>query len=108
MKFLLLILVLILPSTVIGETTFNKEGIELNIKVHLFESKSEMHKTLLDLGYKGLRYSNEGITLVYKQSDKCEIFAVKPKELNDKGVTVLGHELLHCIYGEYHSNDVKR
>lgn len=100
-------LALLISFGALGEVNFDRTSQELLVTVHIFDSKSEMHKTLVEKGYKQLKYSNGGITIVYKNSNKCEIFAVKPKQLNDKKVTTLGHELLHCLYGEYHSNDVR-
>ncbi len=89
------------------QKTFDRTGVEINLTVNLYKNKSEMHKHLNALGYKSLKYSNNGIAIIYKTSNNCIIFAVEPARLNDKNTTVLGHELLHCIYGEYHQNDVK-
>lgn len=32
----------------------------------------------------------------------CTIHVVKPTNLGTKAVDTWGHELMHCIYGEYH------
>ena len=35
----------------------------------------------------------------------CEIYLAeerRPREVNDEGTLSLGHELLHCMYGDYH------
>ena len=36
---------------------------------------------------------------------KCEIYLPeeqRPREVDDDGTLSLGHELLHCMYGDYH------
>jgi hypothetical protein len=36
----------------------------------------------------------------------CEIYLPsdeRPREVDDDGTLSLGHELLHCMYGDYHS-----
>ena len=90
-----------------SDSVFNREGIPIEITFFMYDTKSEMHRELRSKGYRNLKYSNDGIAIVYTSSNKCEVYAVRPKALNDKATKVLGHEVLHCIYGEYHSNDVK-
>ena len=44
----------------------------------------------------------QGVT--YPTDDGCIIYARTPKNLNDReGMAILGHELLHCYLGEYHT-----
>lgn len=33
----------------------------------------------------------------------CYIFVVRPVTVDDSKSATLGHELLHCLYGDYHS-----
>lgn len=33
---------------------------------------------------------------------RCDIYALEPKRQDDKNVTTLGHELMHCLHGSYH------
>lgn len=35
----------------------------------------------------------------------CEIHTTRPKQVNDNETTTLGHEMLHCILGTYHSQE---
>ncbi len=32
----------------------------------------------------------------------CHIHAVRPKEVDRAGTTTVGHEVLHCLLGQYH------
>lgn len=32
----------------------------------------------------------------------CAIYVLKPRMVNDRRTTALGHELLHCLAGAYH------
>ncbi len=33
----------------------------------------------------------------------CTIYAVEPRDVNDDSTLFVGHELLHCIRGHYHT-----
>jgi hypothetical protein len=32
----------------------------------------------------------------------CRLWVLKPRNVDDQRTTALGHELLHCLAGEYH------
>ena len=32
----------------------------------------------------------------------CDVYLAKPRALGDATATLIGHEFLHCLYGEYH------
>jgi hypothetical protein len=32
----------------------------------------------------------------------CRLWVLKPENVDDERTTALGHELLHCLVGEYH------
>ena len=34
----------------------------------------------------------------------CVIHTIKPKKIDDEATLTLGHEMLHCIIGSYHTN----
>lgn len=102
--FLLIVLFLTgCASTAGGEPVIKTmERYSIDLKVNLFDTKSEMHRAIRARGVQGFMFSNDGAALIHTSSNKCEIFAIRPTSLNDNETLVLGHELLHCIYGEYH------
>lgn len=44
----------------------------------------------------------QGQTLYSPNDNKCEIIIYKPKRVDDEATLTLGHELMHCLYGDYH------
>jgi len=44
-------------------------------------------------------------TFIARSARTCEIYlpnAHRPLQIDDEGTLTLGHELLHCMLGEYH------
>ena len=76
---------------------FNKEGIELLVTVESVSSSSEMSRKAWD--YKS---EMKGQALYSPNDNKCEIVFYKPKRVDGKATLTLGHELMHCLYGDYH------
>jgi len=37
-----------------------------------------------------------------EQELTCEVHTAQPRRLEDQATMILGHEILHCIYGSYH------
>lgn len=37
-------------------------------------------------------------------TNRCTIFIVEPKKSQTPNTAVVGHELLHCFYGDWHRN----
>lgn len=37
----------------------------------------------------------------------CQIYIVRPKSVDDEYTLTLGHEMLHCVLGEYHSSTLR-
>lgn len=42
--------------------------------------------------------------MLVKRGDEyiCRIVTLKPRDVDDRRTATLGHELLHCLFGEYH------
>lgn len=45
-----------------------------------------------------------GFSVLVKRGDEyiCRIVTLKPRDVDDRRTATLGHELLHCLFGEYH------
>lgn len=99
MKYLIFLsLIFSLNSFAEGEPTFNKDQIDL--KVNVYKNLEEMQRELLNRGIPFDKFAN-GLAYYAVSDNICEIFIVKHKK-EQKTQTLLGHELMHCMYGDYH------
>ena len=76
---------------------FNKEGVTLRVTVDTVYSDSAMRKRAWQYE-EGLR----GQTLYSAGDNVCDIIVREPTSLDDDATRTLGHELMHCLYGDYH------
>lgn len=76
---------------------FNRENKELIVKVSIVTSVKEMKA-------RAWNYEDgiQGQALYSPDDNKCEIIIYKPKRVDDEATLTLGHELMHCLYGNYH------
>jgi len=80
---------------------FNRDGKEIRLTVHTYKNGRELNKHVPNPS-KGLNGQ-----AVYAHADNiCDIHAKKPKnvKLDDEYAKTLGHELMHCLYGDYHAH----
>ena len=91
-------------ETIKGTQEFS--GVEFPITVHVFETKSEMHKHLRENNIDRRKVQGKASWLVAADMSvlySCDIYVVKPKGVNDNNkLETWGHELAHCVYGTYH------
>jgi len=75
----------------------------MDLKVNLFSNKKEMIKAL-SKNHKNLaklaKLLPEGVAVWYTVPNGCEIYVYEPK--TDEDVNTWGHELMHCVYGNWH------
>ena len=83
---------------------FDRTEQELRIEVFLYDNQSELNKAHKErfggkeIGLLGFAvWANPG-----KKPYWCEIHAVEPKRADDNNMDTLGHELAHCIFGQFH------
>ena len=76
---------------------FNKEKKPLSITVITMKSTNEMRR-------KVWKYKEgiQGQALYSPNDNRCEIIIYEPKKVDDEATLTLGHELMHCLYGDYH------
>ena len=76
---------------------FNREGKTLSVKIITASSVKEMKA-------KAWSYEEgiQGQALYSPNDNKCEIVIYKPQRVDDEATLTLGHELMHCLYGNYH------
>ena len=77
---------------------FNKEGEPLNISIKIlnparFKVETQNWSPIL-----------KGEAVYYREGNDCQILIKRTKTLkvDDKVTLTLGHEVMHCLYGDYH------
>lgn len=76
---------------------FNREGETLSVRISTASSEKEMRDKAWEYE-KGI----QGQALYSPNDNKCEIVIYKPKRVDDEATLTLGHELMQCLYGDYH------
>lgn len=79
--------------------SFNREGEELQVTVTTYETSEELNDYVRDPSL-GL----QGQALYNNIDNECDIKLVKKRHVvvDDEYALTLGHELMHCLYGDYH------
>jgi hypothetical protein len=124
-KVLLLLPLLFLASCERGEPVkplLNREGKEITVTVYAYPTQKDVTQIYIerhdlsageaqnlaprkgfsqwpewrDTDGKAIENPNGRLT--------CEIHSVKPTKVDDDATMTLGHELAHCLYGEYHKD----
>lgn len=77
---------------------FNREGQEIVVSVKFLHPKK--FNTYAMEGRNGLK----GEVLYFRGNNRCDILIKKTRLLrvDDEATLTLGHELMHCLYGDYH------
>lgn len=101
MKFLTIAFLILLSFGCGDKNTinqdFNREGETLSVRIITASSEKEMMN-------KAWKYEEglQGQALYSTNDNKCEIIIYRPRRVDDKATLTLGHELMHCLYGDYH------
>ena len=55
-------------------------------------------------GHRRVPQKPEGFAVLVRSDGElvCRLWILKPGNVDDERTTALGHELLHCLVGEYH------
>lgn len=55
-------------------------------------------------GHRRVAQKPEGFAALVARGGElvCRLWVLKPKNVDDERTTALGHELLHCLVGDYH------
>lgn len=102
MKKLILVAVLALTgcNTTYINKEFDKEGEWLKVKVNRTESTSFSRKE----GFQRKGKAGEATYYLNDPTNECKLNIMSKGKisLDDKYALTLGHELMHCLYGDYH------
>lgn len=79
----------------------NWAGEPIKLTVYYTDNIDEKYKSLVS---KTDSYNREGFSIWYPEDKECVVYSKKPRSMNDSDRFVtLGHELLHCTDGSFHS-----
>lgn len=100
---LILGLVILLGANYGGERIqpeFDREGQYIKVYIEFYDTESELMDAIApwnpdDIPHKGMA----GWSL---DENYCYLFSLKPQYVDDDHTMTVGHELLHCVYGQYH------
>lgn len=90
---------------------FEPQKFEYDQKIEFIEASKCERQVISDIAKLGLNEKGykangsfyfEGVALTSKKAKKCYVFYQKPKNSFGYEMTLLGHEVAHCIYGAYH------
>lgn len=107
MKKVIVLIALCLFALVACETgryvtpTFNKEGETLSVKV--VKLRTEDFKKKVVKYQQGM--SGQAIYYLNDSENTCTIYVandLKSNKVDGVYTTIVGHELMHCLYGDYH------
>jgi hypothetical protein len=81
----------------------DRSGKELQITVHFYKNQKDLN-TALDAARENWKRKKGliGQAVWSPDDNKCVIYALQPRTVDDSNTKTLGHEMLHCIYGTYH------
>jgi hypothetical protein len=59
---------------------------------------------IVEKGHRRVPQKPEGFAVLVRSDGElvCRLWILKPENVDDERTTALGHELLHCLVGEYH------
>ena len=77
--------------------TFNRDGQEIRLTVTTVKTNYDMKSKVWKF-----KEGMQGQALYSPSDNKCEIVIYEPKGIDDEATLTLGHELMHCLYGDYH------
>jgi hypothetical protein len=96
-------LLLFVASVALAEDiVFEYEITNVVSTLYLFDTRAEMEEYLEVSGISGYSecFRNEEHNIAY-----CDIYSVRPTEVDDDPTTTVGHEVLHGVYGaDYHED----
>jgi hypothetical protein len=68
------------------------------------EAREEYGAEIEQEGHLRVPQKAEGFAVLVRRDGDlvCRLWALKPENVDDQRTTALGHELLHCVLGDYH------
>lgn len=83
--------------------TFDRTGIDLLVTVHVYPTQKDMIRSLELLLSSEINPGTMGMAVYSPDDYRCDIFITEPRRVEGETTKTLGHEMLHCLYGEVHN-----
>ena len=83
---------------------FDRGGEVINLTVHWYSTQGQVDKVFVE-HFGTTNPGREGFAVWVKNDTapyRCEIHTLRPKNVDDNKMNVLGHELSHCVLGTFH------
>lgn len=78
----------------------------IQLKIVWVRDEADLKTKLMSRATPELRAEVEALDLygfyTVNASGECVVYVMRPETVNDRRVLTLGHELLHCVMGNYH------
>lgn len=86
-----------------GKKEYTKDSVQIEIKT--YKTQAEMQKALIE---KNVKNPDQiaAFSVLRPPYDKCTIHMIDPAV--DYEPEFVGHEFLHCVYGQWHTNNDSR
>ena len=100
-----LVIIFVIVTTLAGcndpsnsiDRTFNRDGQEIRLTATPVKTNYDMKSKVWKF-----KEGMQGQALYPPSDNKGEIVIDEPKGIDDEATLTLGHELMHCLYGDYH------
>ena len=102
------LLLALLTALIAGHAHGEEPATPVRVEVTWIESEAEMDAKRREYGNvqpdSVIRTRLTGFSVLGRRDGElvCLIFAFKPREEDDRRTLILGHELAHCLLGNYH------
>lgn len=73
---------------------------EINIRIHEFNTTDELYIAISPFLSTEDYYERYGFSMWSTIDNTCDIYVTRP--VNDDDFNTWGHELAHCVYGNWH------
>lgn len=83
---------------------FDRSGEELRVTVIFHDDYRDLNKAYVDRFGRDM-VEKHGFAIYANPGNKpywCEIHTLRPKHPDDDAMKVMGHELSHCVFGQFH------
>lgn len=102
----------LLPGPALGEDVKARIDLsEMKLEVTWASSNAQIEQArkrygaeIEERGHRRIPQRPEGFAVLVARDGElvCRLWVLKPANVDDERTTALGHELLHCLVGEYH------
>lgn len=92
--------------------SIDRVGQEIKVTVYFYDDNTvirQQYALTNNISYRNTSPDLQGFAIWHEWSTEpanvqyeCVIHTLRPRRIDDRNTTTLGHEMLHCLYGSYH------